>query len=377
MSIQVEVLTSIEKLDILRDNWAALLTSRDQATPFETLEWTKANLLSFPGQGMRVLVFRDGPEAVGILPLALRSKRKYLRRRTWLEFAGLPFADYGALLVKPGCEAQVAEAFVEYMNSERAFAVAYLDGLRGNDLFSNHLITAAERQGIVATLVRTPEIRRLQRPLRVDNISIALESSKSLGKARKRLSELGEISFDVRTSEDEIQNRLDEYFQMHIDRCAAKGTTSPLAHPEQQKLFRNVVRYCAPAGMVWFSTLSCAGRPVASRFSLRYGDALHLYSTCFAPEFARYSPSMLQLENLLQYAFTNGIRVVDFGMGDSPQKEKAGATAEQQMARVELYGSKAAYWESRLFLGAREKAAKSGWLDKRASTLRRLLPHES
>ena len=191
------------------------------------------------------------------------------------------------------------------------------------------------------------------------------------------MAQLGEISFRVLTSQADISGRLDDYFQMHIERCAAKKSTSPLANPHQQRLFRSIVDHCTDAGMVWLSTLSCAGRPIASRFSLRYRDALHLYSTCFSPQFAKFSPSLLQLENLLDYAFDHGINVIDFGIGDSPQKEKAGARAGQSLMRVELYSSQTAHWESLIFLAAQRRVTKFDWLDSGVSMLRRALPYET
>jgi hypothetical protein len=85
---------------------------------------------------------------------------------------------------------------------------------------------------------------------------------------------------------------------------------------------------------------------------------------------------MLLLDSLLEYAFGNGIRVVDFGMGDSPQKVRAGAIADQRMARVELYRTREAHTESRLYLAAQHTADKSASLRRGAKILRRLLPYQ-
>lgn len=365
------MVSSVTEIDRLRDDWRSLLAIRESVTPFETLEWTRANLLSFPDQQTRILKFVLGNDVVAILPLVLRRRRKHLRRRNWLEFASLPYADYGACLITPGLEAQVADAFVSYLGG--GWDGAFLDGLRKDDKFTHLLYKQASFRGIHLVLQPTHEIRRLDRTL---SSEVSIQFKRSIEKERRKLSQIGPITFEVITDADRIQSQMNHYFEMHIERCAMKGTACPLASASQQGFFCNIVRNCAPAGHVWLSMLYSGQHRVASRFSLRYGNALHLYSTCFAPAFAKYSPSMLQLERLIEYAFANGIDVIDFGFGDSPQKEKSGAIADRQLVRLELYRSREAYLESKLYLAAQRKAAKPGAFRTSVRLARKLLPYQ-
>ena len=66
---------------------------------------------------------------------------------------------------------------------------------------------------------------------------------------------------------------------------------------------------------------------------------------------------MLQLQMLLEHAANAGIRLVDFGMGDSPQKEKAGGIGDCDLVRVELYRSRTVAIEGKAFLAAHEYAS--------------------
>jgi CelD/BcsL family acetyltransferase involved in cellulose biosynthesis len=378
MSLRVDVVTSATDYDRLCNEWGQLLSEREEATPFETFEWNQANLISFENHGLQVLVFRDHDfRMVAVLPLVLRHARKHLLRRHWLEFAGLPYADYGAPLVRSGYEAPVAHSLVDHLRSAGGtWNGLYLDHMRQSDALACLLPVIAREAGMFAISQPTFNIRRLSQSAYIAGSNLGLQSSKTLVKARRKLAEMGEITFDVMSKEGEILRHLERYFQMHIERAVGKGTRSPFEASSQQKFFWNIVRTCSASGGVWLSILSCAGVPITYKFSLRYRESLHLYSTCFAPAYAKYSPSMLLLDSLLEYAFENGIQVVDFGMGDSPQKERAGAIADQQMTRVELYQTREAFTESRIYLAAQRSAVRSTPLRKAAKILRRLLPYQ-
>ena len=111
MSLELEVIPSITACESLKPEWEELLCSCPQATVFNTFAWIKANLLAFPHSDIWVLAFRNSASAlVAVVPLVVRRGRRYFRERRWVEFAGLPYADYGSCLVRPGWEAPVAEA---------------------------------------------------------------------------------------------------------------------------------------------------------------------------------------------------------------------------------------------------------------------------
>lgn len=377
MSLRVDLETSASDCENLREDWERLLSERESPTPFETFEWNRANLISFENDRALVLVFRDRiSRVIAILPLVQRERRKHLRRGRWIEFAGLPYADYGTCLINAGYELPVARALVDYLrSSDSGWSGLYLDNMRQTDVITRLLPIVASNAGMFATSRPTFNIRRLTRTAFLSNLSTGLQSSKTLATAKRKLSRLGEVNFEVRTGDVDVLKHLASYFEMHIERGMSKGIESPLAAPSQQKFFRNIVATCSPSGLIWLSSLCCNGRPIAYRFSLCYRNSLHLYSTCFAPEFAKYSPSMLLLEFLLGYAFGNGIEVIDFGMGESPQKEKSGATAEQQMSCVEVYHRRGDYIESRLYHVGQRQATKSRALRQTAKMLRNVLPN--
>ena len=303
--------------------YGGLLSETEQATPFQTFEWVLANLLAFENDGLHLLLFRQQQAGlVGFLPLVFRRGRRYVRAGRWLELATQPYADHGMATIWPTFEAGVAETLLDHLHTNKnTWTAVHLDKVFPHDSFIDQLRRLAPRQKFMVNARPTHHSRRVIK----DSITAAA-ASKSLDKAAKRLSARGSLTFRVYTEPAEIEARLSTFFQLHAERFSAKGLRSPLLDARQQTFYNSLVRQLVPPNGVWLSCLQCDDVPIAMRFSLLRKQTLHLYATCFANEFAKYSPSMVQLRMLLHFAFSNGVEVVDFGVGDSPHKEHFGET---------------------------------------------------
>lgn len=377
LNLNISLIGTVRDCEALRYEWTELLETHQNATPFETFEWTVANLASFENDGIRILVFRNRDGIlVGILPFVRRRGRRYTRTRDWWELAGMPHADYGACIVRQGFELKVAEDFIEHLRSTTAsWDAIHLEKLRERDPFISPMMSVARSHNIYVVCRMSHQIRRLTRQTYATKGSAGVRPSKSLIRARKRLEALGKLNFEVSTEDQTIQDRLDRYFQMHIERFASKGLQSPFVREQHKKFFRTIAHECAPRGYVRLCSLCVNGFSIATKLTLTYGHTMHLYSTCFAKEFSQYSPSMLHLDMLLQYAFANQIAVVDFGIGESPQKEQAGAIVEETLVQIELYKKRLPLVESQLFHAVSGLQEKSGLLRKSGKLLRKLLPY--
>jgi CelD/BcsL family acetyltransferase involved in cellulose biosynthesis len=377
MSLELEVIPSITNCGTLEPEWEQLLRSCPQGTVFNTFAWIKANLLTFQNSDTWILAFRHSPSTLAAaIPLVVRPGRRYFRTRRWVEFAGLPYADYGSCLVRPGWEAPVAESLVAFCCSKAArWDGIYLDRFNVDAPFLAHLASAARNHGLLTTVRETDYVRRLTKQEFVGRGPRDRPFSKSLRKSRNRLLEQGDISFDVYARAEQILERLEMFFAWHVERFSARGLRSPLADPQHRAFYRHIVEELAPQGQIWLSVLTCGGAAIAMRFSPLLDGTLHLYSTCFSEAFAKYSPSMLQLEMLLEHAFQSGIACVDFGIGESPQKEYASTRALHGLATIEIYGERTSSFEGRVYHAA-EQARSRLWLIPRAGKLfRRFFPY--
>jgi CelD/BcsL family acetyltransferase involved in cellulose biosynthesis len=377
MSLELEVIPSITACENLKPEWEQLLCSCPHATVFNTFAWIKANLVAFQNSDTWVLAFRHSDSVLAaVIPLVVRRGRRYFRARRWVEFAGLPYADYGSCLVRPGWEAPVAESLVRFWCSKAAsWDGIYLDRFKAGDPFLGYLVSAARNHGLPTTVRETNHIRRLTKQEFVAAGPRGRHSSKSLRKSRNRLLERGDITFEVYDRADQILEQLETFFAWHIERFAAKGLRSPLADPPHRAFYGHIVEELAPQGQIWLSVLTCGGVAIAMRLSPLFDGTLHLYSTCFSEAFARYSPSMLQLEMLLEHAFQSGIACLDFGIGESPQKEYVSAGVRHTLDTLEIYRERMSSLEGRFYHAAEKARARSRVIPWAGKLFRRYFPY--
>jgi CelD/BcsL family acetyltransferase involved in cellulose biosynthesis len=377
MPLELEVIPSITACESLRTEWEQLLGSCPQATVFDSFAWVKANLLAFPNRDTWVLAFHDSDSALAaVIPLVVRCGRRYFLTRRWVEFAGLPYADYGSCLVRPGWEAPVAESLIKFCLSKAAsWDGICLERFKTGAPFLGHIACAARNHGLAASVRETDQVRRLTKQEFLAEGQGGRHSSKSLRKSRNRLLQQGEIGFEVYDRAEVILECLETFFAWHVTRFAAKGLRSPLLDPQHRAFYRHIVEELAPQRQIWLSALTCGGPAIAMRVSPLFDGTLHLYSTCFNEAFASCSPSMLQLEMLLDHAFHSGIACVDFGIGESPQKEYASAGVRQTLATLEIYRDKMPSVEGRLYQAAKRTQLRSRLVPWAGKLFRRLFPY--
>jgi CelD/BcsL family acetyltransferase involved in cellulose biosynthesis len=68
------------------------------------------------------------------------------------------------------------------------------------------------------------------------------------------------------------------------------------------------------------SVLHVGGQPIAAHLGMRSSTVWHYWFPAYDPEFQRYSPGMLLLLEMIAGAPTLGLKIIDFGKGDSGHK---------------------------------------------------------
>ena len=321
--------------DELLMQWEQLSCEIPTATPFQTAGWIQAHLASFPPSKLRVAEFRSGEATVGIIPTTARHTRRHVRKIDWLEVAGADYSDYCCPLIHPEHVTEVANEFLLPLVKDARWKAIYFGNFAHGNRFPEELAITAKSVGLHASVKSLHVVRRLSREMfsELSRSGTSWSSDKQLKKLKKQ----GELEFEVVQDGTVISKLLPQYVEMNRRSFAARGFESAFEDPRQEIFFQNIVKFMASKGRVWLSILHCGGMPVAMRFSLIHNGALHLYSTCYNHEFSSVSPSTHQLRFLLEYAFANGVEVVDFGIGDSPHKAVTGANTAGALKVVEVH----------------------------------------
>jgi CelD/BcsL family acetyltransferase involved in cellulose biosynthesis len=256
-----------------------------------------------------------GDELVAAFPLLHRSWRGLRVAR----FLGGEQSSRADLLLEPGQEPATAAALVERATSNHDFA----------ELFG---LSAGSRVAQIAPPGRLHLFKRADGPvLELTDDWDALYEAKVSGKRRsalrrrfRQLEQRGSVDFELLRSADELEGALADVFRLHALRWAGLPDGSGFATQTGVAFHRAALRALADQGVVRLMMFRFERRTIAFALALAVGGRLFGYRTAFDPSFARYSPGVLTVHELLGAASREGLQRVEFlGAADQFKVELA------------------------------------------------------
>lgn len=256
---------------------------------------------------------RGGP--VMLLPLGIR-KRGGTRI---LEFLDAGVADYNAPALYPAAGAipveEMQKLWAALCRAAPPFDVVMLDkmpervGSIGNPLFA----LASERwpaAGHVMTFAAGASLASLQhRRERNDS-----------ARQRRRLSEIGAVTFGTAREESEIAKVFDAFVRQKFRRYQETIGTAGFDVLGQRDYYRLLTERFAGQGVeLWY--LAVGAEPVATAWGFLAGRCLYYMMCAYeGGEWRRFSPGRLLLEELIDWSCRNNVAAFDFGIGDEAYK---------------------------------------------------------
>ncbi len=315
-AFSVSVLTSVSEVDALRDEWRTLLLSVPTiASPFMTWEWMMSWYETYEGHGsIRCITVRasDG-RLVGIVPLFLSLRPDRTLGKREIGFASNYSCSSGFDLVmlcaSDDC-GKVSDAMVQCLASMRdEWRCVKLLRMPADSRGVWEVVRSLACSGCL-TLTRaslaTPVVPLPKAPGNVVGSFSSRKLKRNIRQAQRRLdNEQPQHRFTCITAPDEIMGHLDECVRLNIRGRAAAGLPpSRLLNADERAFLERSTRRLAEAGWLKLVTLSIGPRPVGFGLFIIYRGHVHLLSTAWAREYARYSPSHL----LLVEAMCQGVR---------------------------------------------------------------------
>jgi CelD/BcsL family acetyltransferase involved in cellulose biosynthesis len=275
--------------------WLALQASSGRISPFLSPHWVQAcAAVDGPDRaGVRVVILRQDSEAVGFFPVRVRGATAGP--------VGAPMSDYQGIVGRPDldvdprrllCALRVGRLdFTSLLADQAAFA----RGVRGLcqsqviDLTCGYDAYAAER--------------------RAAGTDILQDAAK---KRRKLEREQGAAVFTVSRNVADF----DQMIAWKRAQYLASGQTDIFQAVWTKALLRSLFERQDTAFGGALFTLHVDGKLAAAHFALRQGAVLHAWFIAHDEAFARYSPGVILINEILKWAPTEGVRELDLGPGD-------------------------------------------------------------
>lgn len=318
-AVEVTLVQDAEALWTRRAEWNALVERSATQTVFQTLDWQRSwwRTLGRDARLLVVLVEAAG-EIVAIAPLMVQERRILGRDRRVVEFIGAEAADYCDFIVEPR-RADLLPLMLECLVAHRSC----WDAMR--------LLNIAATSSLPALLpiVFGPrgyatDVQPLAEcPAWIFGDAAAdrrLPRKKKIREHHNRLRRQGSVSFRRYAPGAQMDAALEAFFEQHVERWAGSSTPSLFLDVRQRQFYRELARAMAADGRVLFSAVLLDGAPVSFHFGFEHARRIYWIKPAFDPAYARYSPGMLHIKYLLEYAMARNAAEIDFTVGEEAYK---------------------------------------------------------
>ncbi|GAB4345552.1 MAG: hypothetical protein Kow006_02900 [Gammaproteobacteria bacterium] len=166
---------------------------------------------------------------------------------------------------------------------------------------------------------------------------------------------MGHLSIRNVTSVDEGLALLPDFFEQHIVRWHNTPNPSLFLREETRTFYTELLRQCLPEGSLLFTVVKLDGKPISFHFGFDYGDVVTWYKPSFDVAWAKYSPGLILVKHLLDYALTHKRSELDFGIGDEKFKQRYTNTVRRNI-EIRLYRRRRDFARAKLEFHARQLA---------------------
>lgn len=320
-ALQFEVIRDEAALEALGTEWDALWqrsASQNYSDSF-TWHWRSWQCVAKPrGRHLHILVGRHEGRAVLIWPLAWHRDGPW-RRGIWL----CPEAsEYNDLLVEPGPTSQ-------------AWLAAAFANLRADSGIDSLMLANVQDTAQVMPLLRSLPTRVIwQAPLYSlplaewrDWDAAFAKLNKTLRKDYRRsrnvLSRKGTIHFEVAQTQEQVDEIVPWLNEMKTAWVSERRTENQgLIGPRYEHFLAELAADALVQGKLYVCALRVDRTIVAAQLGFIHGGMLEGYLTTYDPEWRQGGPGRYLLGETVRWAAAQGLRVIDFRIGDESYKDR-------------------------------------------------------
>jgi CelD/BcsL family acetyltransferase involved in cellulose biosynthesis len=336
------------------------LADRAAVVPFLHPGWFMAWWQAFGRGRLEILAVRRDGRLRAVAPMRRRLGRLASASNFHTPMFGLLADDQGAA-------GELAHALMR--RAGHSMTLTFVD----DQVMPTHqaLIKAAALWASHRELERSPYID-IQSSWETYEEGLGTKRRRELRRRRRRLEELGRLTFEVRQDGQDLERLLDEGFSVEGSGWKDARGTAIRAKQETRLFYREVARWSAQRGWLLLGFLRLDGQPLAFDYCLEYTGVHYLLKTGYDPAFRQLAPGTLLRYEMIRRAHRTGLARYDFLGGDYPWKlewtDRSRPRWELRgfprspLGSVGLLSYAVAYGGIRpVVIGVRRTAARAGW----------------
>lgn len=305
--IRVEEINSFKDFLSIKEEWNDLLENSPNDMVFLRHEWIKVWWESF-GRNKRltILLARDKDELLAIAPLMYKNILKI----GFIENSHTPRTDF--ILGKRPTDG--IEAILRYLCKKNW----YLLELKRIPATSPTIKILEDLTEVMnfPTKVMPSSYSTICIPITGTNWnefygSLSKKFRRNLKVKDKRLEELGEVRYERITNPTELNNLLNECFQVASRSWQGKKGTA-ISSRRDYHFYSNLAGEFGKKGWININLLKIDGKPLSFAYGVVYKKRLDLLKIGFDEEYSSYSPGRQLIKRVLEKSFEERLEKFDF-----------------------------------------------------------------
>lgn len=293
--------------------------------------WEQAYLPGNGWQGPLSVVRTEGAE------LAFARKRA---SKLDLWALGGYYWPWRGVAVAPGAGEQALDALAAELTRRPPAAMLRMGPLIDGDADTQRLLALLRARGWRGLKQESGQVFELALPASKEALQAQVSGSlwKNIAYLRRRLDKQGPVVTERhRLTLGNAASLLQRAALVEqVSWVAREGGEVKLIGAHNQAYWSQLTRHeDGPEVVLWL--LSCGGRDLAFSLHLEHGQTMCILANGYDDEWKAFSPGSLLSLDIFQDAIGRGMRLVDWGQGDSGYKQRWGAKAGARMMDVILF----------------------------------------
>ena len=316
----------------LAAEWNKLVKRTRTNNFFSTYEW-QTTWWQYLGEGELWIVAFRRPETqalVGIVPLYLVTNTKGKRTgKRQLNLVGcIEVSDYLDIIAIKGCEQQVYENLLEWLQSPQAPGWDILDlcNLPEDSLTYQALPPLFEQTGLTVDVFQEDVAPQFRLPLHYETYLQELVDKKQrheIRRKQRRAEREAKIDFYIVDKRQNLVAEVDDFIALQQ---ASREDKAQFMTPEMRRFFSGMAQCMLDAGYLRLCFMTINGEKAAALLAFEYDRKFLLYNSGYDPDaHSQLSPGWVLLAYSIQYAIAAGCQLFDFMQGNEEYKYRFGS----------------------------------------------------
>ncbi|MBU0759166.1 MAG: GNAT family N-acetyltransferase [Candidatus Omnitrophica bacterium] len=311
--LKVDIITSIEKMEGLREPWNDALSRSASDDVHLTWEWFYTWCDNFAKEDLFIIVVKDeGGKILAIAPFARKTYR----------FLGLPVKKTAVLrncysprinLILTERIKECVEAIFDRLGAEKwdviklediisdSKIIKELESLSGKDLFRFYKGKRIELSPYVTVAGKWEDYYS----------ALSSRFRKNIKYSERKLGNVGKVELLEIKNSDKLDVYLEKFFQLEASGWKKDAKTAIRCSKKERRFYSELAHIASRNH--WFSLffLKVDDKEIAACYSFRYKDVFSGEKQGYDPDYASYSPGSLLHKRMLEKVFENNFRKYD------------------------------------------------------------------